>query len=237
MASGWLRQIVRPIVNANLWGTYPFRIAGHSPPLLDSEARSSKGEISMRDKQKAEEIATKRVQLLAPLLDGNLDRAKARELRAWLCQESGLSDRTLRRYLERYRQEGFFGLQPRDRRPESNAIPPAVLEQAVLLRREVPSRSVSQLIQIMEWEGLIEKDQIRRSTLQEKLTEKGYSTRQMRVYAETGVATRRWQKPHRNRLWQSALKYEPYLPIGPNGTAKRVYLVTFLDDAALGRGG
>jgi hypothetical protein len=72
-----------------------------------------------------------------------------------------------------------------------------------MLRREVPSRSVSQLIQIMEWEGLIEKGQIRRSTLQEKLTERGYSTRQMRMYAETGVATRRWQQPHRNRLWQS----------------------------------
>jgi len=188
--------------------------------------------MRMKDKQKAEEIATKRVQLLAPLLAGNLDPAKARELRTRICEETGISDRTLRRYLTRYRQEGFFGLQPRAKsQQESSAIPKKVLEQAILLRREVPSRSVSQLIQIMEWEGLIEKGQIRRSTLQEKLTERGYSTRQMRMYAETGVATRRWQQPHRNRLWQSDLKYGPYLPIGPNGTSKQVYLVTFLDDA------
>jgi hypothetical protein len=45
------------------------------------------------------------------------------------------------------------------------------------------------------------------------------------------VATRRWQQPHRNRVWQSDLKYGPYLPIGPNGATKQVYLVTFLDDA------
>lgn len=185
----------------------------------------------MQDRQKAEGIATNRVQMLAPLLAGNLDPAKARQLRAQICRETGISDRTLRRYLERYRNEGFLGLQPKGRQREATAIPGAILEQAILLRREVPSRSVSQLIQIMEWEGLIAKGQLKRSTLQEKLTEKGYSTRQMRVYAETGVATRRWQQPHRNRLWQSDIKYGPHLPIGPKGKLQQVYLVTFLDDA------
>ena len=111
------------------------------------------------------------------------------------------------------------------------AITPEILEQAILLRREVPSRSVNQIIQILEWEGLVEKGQLKRSTLQEKLTERGYSTRQMRMYAETGVAARRWQQPHRNRLWHSDLKYGPYLPIGPNGSMKQVFLVTFIDDA------
>lgn len=186
----------------------------------------------MKDKKKAEEIATQRVQLLAPLLAGNLDPAKAREMRAQICQEAGISDRTLRRHLANYRQDGFLGLQPKTKRQQgSGAIPKEVLEQAILLRREVPSRSVSQLIQIMEWEGLVEKGQIRRSTLQEQLTAHGYSTRQMRMYAETGVATRRWQQPHRNRLWQSDLKYGPYLPIGTKGAMERVYLVTFIDDA------
>lgn len=73
--------------------------------------------------------------------------------------------------------------------------------------------------------------QIKRSTLQEKLTETGYSSRQMRLYSQSGVAARRFQKRHRNQLWQSDIKYGPYLPIGPNGTKKQVYLVTILDDA------
>ncbi|MED4769363.1 DDE-type integrase/transposase/recombinase, partial [Cytobacillus firmus] len=64
-----------------------------------------------------------------------------------------------------------------------------------------------------------------------KLTEKGYSTRHMRLYSQTGVAARRFQKRHRNQLWQSDIKYGPYLPIGPNGMKKQVYLVAFIDDA------
>ena len=79
--------------------------------------------------------------------------------------------------------------------------------------------------------GLTELGQIKRSTLQEKLTEKGYSTRHMRMYADSGVAARRFQQRHRNQLWHSDIKFGPYLPIGPDGAKKQVYLVTFVDDA------
>jgi len=99
------------------------------------------------------------------------------------------------------------------------------------LRREVPSRSVAQLIQILEWEGRVIPGQIKRSTLQEKLAERGYSTRQMKMYTQSGVASRRFQQTSRNRLWYSDIKYGPYLPIGPDGMKKQVYLVTFIDDA------
>lgn len=77
----------------------------------------------------------------------------------------------------------------------------------------------------------IQPGQIRRSTLQEKLTAQGYSTRPMRLYAESGVAARRFQQRHRNRLWHSDLKYGPYLPIGVDGAMKQVFLVTFIDHA------
>ena len=103
--------------------------------------------------------------------------------------------------------------------------------QAILLRREVPGRSVSQIIQILEWEGLAEPGQIKRSTLQEKLSERGYSSRHMRMYAHSGVAARRFQKKYRNQLWHSNIKIGPYLPIGKDGSKKQVYLVVFLDDS------
>ena len=117
------------------------------------------------------------------------------------------------------------------RQPSEDTIAPEVLEQAILLRREVPSRSVSQLIQILEWEGRIAPGAVKRSTLQERLAGRGYSSRHMRMYAESGVAARRFQQRHRNRLWHSDLKYGPYLPIGPGGAMKQVFLVTFIDDA------
>jgi len=186
----------------------------------------------MKDQQKAEAIATERLQLLSPLLAEGLDPAKAREIKQRICQQSGLSERTLRRYLAKYRKEGFGGLKPKGKgRKPLESIPAEVLEQAILLRREVPSRSVAQLIQILEWEGRIQPGQIKRSTLQEQLAKRGYSTRHMRMYAETGVAARRFQKRHRNRLWHSDIKYGPYLPIGPGGAMKQVFLVTFIDDA------
>jgi putative transposase len=187
----------------------------------------------MKDQKKAESIATERVQLLSPLLAEGLDPAKAREIKQRICEQTGLSERTLRRYLAKYRKEGFGGLKPKGkgRQPSEATISQEVLEQAILLRREVPSRSVAQLIQILEWEGRIQPGEVKRSTLQERLTQKGYSTRHMRIYAESGVAARRFQQRHRNRLWHSDLKYGPYLPIGPNGAMEQVFLVTFIDDA------
>ena len=186
----------------------------------------------MKNQRKAEEIAAERVQLLSPLLAEGLDPAKAREIKAQLCELHGVSERTLRRYLEKYRQSGFGGLKPKGKgRIPTEAITAELLEQAILLRREVPSRSVAQIIQILEWEGKARCGEIKRSTLQEQLASRGYSTRQMRIYADSGVAARRFQRRHRHQLVQSDIKYGPYLPIGPNGSMKQVYLVCFIDDA------
>lgn len=186
----------------------------------------------MKDQKKAEEIAAGRVQLLIPLLESGIDHAKMRELKLRTCEQTGISERTLNRYLEAYRQEGFVGLKPKGRgRAAEKTIAQEVLEQAVLLRREVPLRSVSQIIRIMEWEGHVAPGKVKRSTLQEHLTRRGYSSRQMKMYKETGIATRRFQQRCRNKLWHSDIKYGPHLPIGPHGTKKQVFLVIFIDDA------
>ena len=187
----------------------------------------------MRDQKKAEELAARRVQLLSPLLAEGLDPAKARKIRAEICEQTGLSDRTLRRYLAKYSKDGFDGLKPKGkgRRRTEEAIPQHILDQAIMLRREVPGRSVAQIIQILEWEGKVSPGQIKRSTLQEKLVERGYSARHMRMYSQSGIASRRYQQKSRNMLWHSDIKYGPYLPIGPGGVKKQVYLVTFIDDA------
>lgn len=186
----------------------------------------------MRDQRKAEEIAAQRMQLLSPLLAEGLDGAQARLIKARIFEETGISERSLRRYLAQYKDDGFSGLKPKGKgRRQSETIPANILEQAVLLRRQVPGRSISQIIQILEWEGLALPGQIKRSTLQEKLSERGYSARHMRMYADTGVAARRYQRKYRNQLWHSDLKYGPYLPIGQDGKKKQVYLATFVDDA------
>ena len=187
----------------------------------------------MKDQKKSEELAIQRLQILSPLLAEGLDNAQARLIRKRISEQIGISDRTLRRYLARYRENGFSGLKPlsKGQSRKEETIPLNILEQAILLRRQVPGRSIAQIIQILEWEGLAEPGQIKRSTLQEKLAKRGYSSRHMRMYADSGVAARRFQKRYRNQLWHSDIKYGPYLPIGKDGAKKQVYLVTFVDDA------
>lgn len=187
----------------------------------------------MKDKKTAEALAAQRFQLVAPLLDPHQDGAKALKLRMDIARQAGLSERTLRRYLNQYRENGFLGLAPQGKKngTGTDTIPSEVLNQAILLRREVPTRSVRQIIQILEWEGVVESGTLKRSTLQEKLTERGYSSRQMRLYADSGVAARRFQKRSRNQLWHSDIKYGPYLPVGLKGQKQQMYLVTFIDDA------
>lgn len=53
----------------------------------------------------------------------------------------------------------------------------------------------------------------------------------MRMYASIGTAARRFQRRHRNDLWQSDIKFGPYLPMVPGGKKQQVYLVVFIDDA------
>lgn len=44
----------------------------------------------MKDKKKAEEIAVQRFQLLSPLLATGVDPAKASQLKAAICEQTGL---------------------------------------------------------------------------------------------------------------------------------------------------
>ncbi|WP_288925473.1 DDE-type integrase/transposase/recombinase [uncultured Aminobacterium sp.] len=179
----------------------------------------------MSNQRKAEETAAERIKMLSPLLEENQDRAALAEKKRKVCEKYGISDRTLRRYLLQYRKEGFAGLKPKQTgRPGLRSIPEEVLKEAIQLRREVPGRSVNTIIQILEWEKKIAPGSIKRSTLQEHLATAGYSSSQMRIYRDSPVAARRFQRSSRNSLWQSDIKFGPYI----NG--KQVYLVAFIDD-------
>ncbi len=177
--------------------------------------------------------AMERFQWIAPLLAPGIDAAQAQQLKAQICAQTGWSERTLRRYLARYRAHGWEGLKPQPKGPlrQTDVLSAAVLEAAIELRQEVPRRSVHQLIQILEWEGRVAPGLLKRSTLQSRLAERGYSARQLRWQHQSGVGARRFQRRHRNALWQSDIKYGPFLPIGPKGVKKQVYFIAFLDDA------
>ena len=187
----------------------------------------------MKDRQKAEEIAVSRYKIIAPIvaaMEEKVDAAKLVVLKNETCQQNGIHRRTLGRWLDAHQQHGFEGLKPVDRsscRPCS--IPEELIAEAILLRREVPSRSIPQIIEILELEGKAPAGLLKRTTLQNKLQESGYSARQMKMYQQGGLAARRFQRKERGDMWHSDIKFGPFLTIG--GVKKQIYLVSFLDDA------
>lgn len=182
--------------------------------------------------QPVDSKAMTRMQIISPLLSPDLDDGQRALLRQRICQQYSLSERTLRRYLQLYRENGYEGLHTKRASAEpATTIDPELLEQAIVLRREVPSRSVRQIIRILEMEERVTFSTLKRSTLQRAMSDRGFSSAQMRIYTGKGLAARRFAKPNRCQLWQSDIKYGPYLPIGQGGKKQQVFLVAIIDDA------
>ena len=71
-----------------------------------------------------DEEALKRYQMIAPLLDDELDDAKRRQLREEIAEKYEISKRSLYRYEARYSEEDFAGLRPMNReKRRSQALP------------------------------------------------------------------------------------------------------------------
>ena len=191
-------------------------------------------EAGMNEKNGKLYKAADKVQLIAPLLDETLSTADRVTLQKKIAAESGLSYRTIGRYVERFKKDKLPGLVAVSRnRDDLKTISDEIIEQAIILRRELPSRSIEDIIFILTSEGFAVRGEIKRSTLQRRLQQAGYSRRQMMQYVKTPglVSTRRYQKEHRMMLLQGDIKYGPYLPIGPNGSPKQVYWIGWIDDA------
>ncbi len=182
-----------------------------------------------------EQEALARFQLIAPLLAEDLDDAKRNHLRNRIAQEKNISVRTLYRYEKSYRENQFSGLKPKTRtRHLSQKLPEnfeQILEQAIQLRKEVPERSISQIIYILELEGLVAPGILKRSTLERHIYRAGYGRNQMQMYKDArNSSSKRFCKPHRMMLIQGDIKYGPKLPIGKNGARVQTYLSSAIDD-------
>ena len=109
---------------------------------------------SKETKKWQDEEALKRYQMIAPLLDESLDEGKRRQLREEIAERYDVSKRSIYRYEEKYREGAFEGLRPMNReKRRSQALPDnyeEIVGEAIQLKREVPRRSVRQIIKILE---------------------------------------------------------------------------------------
>ena len=175
--------------------------------------------------------ALERYEAIAPLLDGSVEAGERRRLRARIMESTGMSERTLRRHVESYKALGLPGLADTQRsdRGAAKAVPGHVVDEAVRLREELPSRSVRQIIEILEGERLVMPGAVARTTLNEKLVARGVGAKRMRAMASARPA-RRFARKGRNSLWQLDVKFGPMVG-GAKGAKTKTYLLALIDDA------
>lgn len=189
---------------------------------------------SKETKKWQDEEALKRYQMIAPLLDENLDEGKRRQLREKIAERYDISKRSIYRYEEKYREGAFDGLRPKNReKRRSQTLPDnyeEIVGEAIQLKREVPRRSVRQIIKILESEGYAPPGVIKASTLQRYLYNAGLGVKQMKRYTEKRETTsRRFCRAHRNELWQGDIKYGPDIRLS-DGRLVKTYLSSLIDD-------
>jgi putative transposase len=138
---------------------------------------------------------------------------------------------TLRRYLKTYREKGFDALRPGPRTDVGapRAFPPEVLDKAIALREEQPSRTTQTIVDILQRdESLSLPRSVNVHTLTTHLRRRGKTRR---VLAQTGKTYRRFERDHVNSLWQGDALVGPWLPdpYAP-GKKRRAHLFAFIDD-------
>jgi putative transposase len=180
------------------------------------------------------DVALEAHRIIAPLLAPGLEPAEKRALRERILLTEGISERTLRRMLQKFRDGKLEALKPKERadRGESRAISVEIITEAVKLKEELPYRSIRRILEILEREGKIKPGEVAASTLNRTLRNMGMTTRDFRMKKDKGLGSRRFQKPHKGMLWQTDIKYGPSLPDPDNPKKmRRTYLLVFLDDA------
>jgi putative transposase len=191
--------------------------------------------VKVNQEQDPREIALEKFILIAPLLEPGIDKAELQFRRQKIVSDYGrthfgaISERTIRRYLENYRKEGFQGLYPKQREDagKPRVLTEDIMDAAAILKQELPQRSIRQIIEILEGEGRVKSGQLKPATVARHIVRLGL----MKLPKEPAKGMRRFRKEYRNQLWQADLKYGPYLP-DPKNPKKgiRTYLLAFIDD-------
>jgi transposase InsO family protein len=172
----------------------------------------------------------KRYEVIAPLLNEEIDAFERRRLRAQIMESSGISARSLRRHIQAYREKGYKSLSDAERSDKGGvrAIAEEAIAEAVKLRQELPSRSVRRIIEILEGEKIIKPGEVSRASLNRHLIQRGYGASQLKAEGKAAQPANRFERRRRNDLFQADLKYGPPLTI--NGTKKKTYLMAIIDD-------
>lgn len=191
------------------------------------------------DEEKRRKWAQFRFEVIAPLVCRRLDEADRSQLRRQILAKRHLtpdgderlvSERTLRSWVARYKNHSFDGLKRMTPPTKGSyrAIPSDVIDKAVELRQELPTRSIKRILSLLKAQS-IDISQISKSTLNYHLNLRGVPKEK---YASEKGTFQRFQKEHANDLWQADSSGGLWLPDPLNrAQAKQTRFISFIDDA------
>lgn len=188
------------------------------------------------DEQQRREIALWRYSILGSIVSARLehgdrkqhfDHAAAREWESLDGRLVRLSARTIEGWYYRWREGGLEGLMPASRSDAGTThLPSELCDLLIRAKREKPSRSIPQLIKILERAKKVPKGTLSRSTVYRVLARVGLSHRP----ARTSKERRSFLVEHVGDLWMGDAMHGPRVR-EPEGLRKS-YLLSILDGAS-----
>jgi transposase InsO family protein len=175
-----------------------------------------------------------RYALLEPLLDNYLSQEERKEYAEAVRQSLQISERTLRRYMQRFREEGIHAL-TRKRRSDAGRMrvfSESILKRAQELLEQNPRRSIPMLMELLSADSEVG-EQVKKmspSTLYFHLKKAGHEFRGRGSDPPSGVY-RRFEAEYPNQLWQGDARHGiPLLHPDKPGKRRMTYLFAWVDD-------
>ena len=193
-----------------------------------------------------EEVALARYAVIAPLVCREMGKEElweeikrvANVVHRFPDGNRRFSRRSIRRWRQYYlegRQHcppGLESLYPKSRtdQGEPRVLPPEIIDRAVVLREEMPSRKTGRLIELLKLEAKAAGQaipELSESTLNYHLRRKNATRKKLR---SKDRVFRRFQHPHRNSCWQGDWAEGIWLAHPITGKDRKCYLHAFIDD-------
>jgi len=208
-----------------------------APARTDAAAATARDGGAARDDDAARAEALFRYGVIAPLLDecedGSLrTRITALAEERYLHPHRGeitISDRTLWTWLTRFRAGRIDALRPRHRKDHGSlrAASRDVLDRAEVLRRQLPKRWTSTVIDILVREGALDATETpHRATIDRHLRRRGASRRQLAVLGAKPTIKMRFDAF--GDLWVGDYHHGPKV-LAPDGRLTTAKLGAFID--------
>lgn len=173
--------------------------------------------------------------LLEPLLDDYLSPSQKREHRIRICQILQISNRTLRRYVEKIKKKGITSL-ARPIRSDSGTyrqFSEEILEKALVLLKQNPYRSIPMLMNLLKADPEFQEkaEKFSPSTLYYHLRKSGFNFKHRKDPEKNTKVYHLFEAAYPNQLWQGDARHGIFLP-NPKDHKKmrKTYLFAWVDD-------